>query len=304
MPSDAWTGGCGIGLKGFAPHQNVLGMMILLTSPAVLFSSLKILNVKFQRSEIINFNFVQSTPLLSVSYLLLLLLNVYLLILTQSRASVISVFLMVAVFLVLKINWKVLIVSGLILFIAISILFFISPKVKTSVVDYIYKTEKEIGDRRTSQLAATISAAKHGGLIGLGYGISDPQNILPGIVPEGKRYYREKMVSILALIEEVGVIGLALFLAIIGYVFWKLGRRISWNKIRSIGKAVSNSTEVAAMFSVLVGLCFHAQIEGWWLGAGSWQFVLFFTIIGYSIATSTNSSTYIKIKNENAKKFN
>ncbi len=37
QPADAWTGGCGIGFMGFAPHQNTLGMMILLTIPSVLF---------------------------------------------------------------------------------------------------------------------------------------------------------------------------------------------------------------------------------------------------------------------------
>ena len=70
QPADAWTGGCGIGFMGFAPHQNTLGMMILLTIPAVLFPSLKILNVKFQKSEIINSDFVHVSLLSSISYLL------------------------------------------------------------------------------------------------------------------------------------------------------------------------------------------------------------------------------------------
>ena len=209
QPSDAWTGGCGIGFKGFAPHQNVLGMMILLTIPSVLFPVFSFLSRRsFAKPDISRFTF----------HSILLLLNLYILILTQSRASVMSVLLMVVTFVIFTINWKILITTGLTLVLFIAALFFASPEIKTSVTDYIFKTENTIGDRRSTQIKATVSAAQHGGLIGLGYGISDPKNIL-GDVEEGKRYYREKMISVLALVEEVGVIGLAFFLAIIGYVF-------------------------------------------------------------------------------------
>ncbi|HAB52859.1 MAG: hypothetical protein A2315_15865 [Ignavibacteria bacterium RIFOXYB2_FULL_35_12] len=275
QPADAWTGGCGIGFMGFAPHQNTLGMMILLTIPAVLFPSLKILNVKFQKSEIINSDFVHVSLLSSISYLLLLLLNIYLLILTQSRGSIISILLMIITFLIFTINWKLLITSGLTLVLFITALFFASPQIRTSVTDYVFKTETVIGDRRTSQIKATLSAAQHGGLIGLGYGISDPQNVIPSEVQAGTRYYREKMISVLALVEEVGVVGLGLFLAIIGYVLWGL--------INAKGKMLNDKWEGAFMIAVLVALSFDAQVEAWWLGAGSWQFCLFFAIIGCSI---------------------
>ena len=147
------------------------------------------------------------------------------------------------------------------------------------ITDYVFKTESTIGDRRSTQINATISAAIHGGLNGLGYGISDPENVINKDIVEGKRYYREKMISVLALIEEVGLIGMGLFLAIIGYVFWGL--------INAKGKILNNKLEIinvkleaAFMIAVLIGLSFNAQIEGWWLGAGSWQFLLFFMFLG------------------------
>ncbi len=206
----------------------------------------------------------------------------------------------------------------------IAALFLASPQIKSSVTDYIYKTENTIGDRRSTQLEATISAAKHGGLIGLGYGISDPKNIIERDKVVGQRYYREKMISVLALVEEVGVIGLILFLAIIGYVFWLLFRTFNpHSSIHSFsvkgrsqseadvpleqtsgglfrGQHSTGKWKSSFLIAVLVGLCFNAQIEGWWLGAGSWQFLLFFTIIGYSIAITSNSNRYNKINNENA----
>ena len=83
------------------------------------------------------------------------------------------------------------------------------------------------------------------------------------------------MISVLALVEEVGVVGLGLFLAIIGYVLWGL--------INAKGKMLNDKWEGAFMIAVLVALSFDAQVEAWWLGAGSWQFCLFFAIIGCSI---------------------
>ena len=317
QPADAWTGGCGIGFKGFAPHQNVLGMMILLTIPSVLLPAFSILKLKFKKNYFINFDQIQFSLLSTIFYLLLLFLNIYILILTQSRGSVMSVLLMVVTFVIFTINWKILITTGLTLVLFIAALFFASPEIKTSVTDYIFKTENTIGDRRSTQINATISAAKNGGLIGLGYGISDPKNIL-GDVEEGKRYYREKMISVLALIEEVGVIGLAFFLAVIGYVLWLL---FSTFKIQSdaaaktrssihssihpyetvtlsLSKGIQHSAfnirhslvglESAFMIAVLVALSFDAQIEGWWLGAGSWQFFLFFSLVGNALATEYN----------------
>ena len=322
QPADAWTGGCGIGFKGFAPHQNVLGMMILLTIPSVLLPAFSILKLKFKKNYFINFDQIQFSLLSTIFYLLLLFLNIYILILTQSRGSVMSVLLMVVTFVIFTINWKILITTGLTLVLFIAALFFASPEIKTSVTDYIFKTENTIGDRRSTQINATISAAKNGGLIGLGYGISDPKNIL-GDVEEGKRYYREKMISVLALVEEVGVIGLILFLAIIGYVFLLLLKTFKTVTL-SLSKGIQHSSihpyetvtlslacpvltgskgiqhsafnirhslvglESAFMIAVLVALSFDAQIEGWWLGAGSWQFFLFFSLVGNALATEYN----------------
>lgn len=291
LPADAWTGGCGIGFMGFAPHQNTLGMMILLTIPSVLFPAVSFLKIKLKKTKepnpstfhISRLTFFHYTLLSSIFYLLLFLLNLYLLILTQSRASVMSVLLMVVTFVIFTINWKLLITFGLTMVLFIAALFFVSPQIKTSVADYVFKTETTIGDRRSTQVKATLSAAKHGGLIGLGYGISDPKNINKKDLQEGKRYYREKMISVLALVEEVGVIGLGLFLAILGYALWQMVKIVRCKR-GDVKRERSNiRMEAAFMIAVLVGLCFDAQFEAWWLGAGSWQFLLFFMLFGFAV---------------------
>lgn len=277
-PENSWTGGCGIGFKGYAPHQNTLGMMILFTIPPVLFRTITSFSKKF-------FNYFSASSkkkyelTQSILFLILLTSNVYLLILSHSRASVLSLLLIIVTFLLFSLRWKIFLTSSLMSIIFISALFFLIPDFGNKVVNYAFKTEKNIGERRFSQLEATIAAAKNGGIIGLGYGISDPKNILPQDNPSKKRYYREKMVSILALVEEVGIIGLFLFLILVGYVFARLLRLISKDL------HLHNEIKVAAKFmlAVLLGLSLNAQIEGWWLGSGSWQFLLFFTIIGSSL---------------------
>lgn len=277
-PENSWTGGCGIGFMGYAPHQNVLGMMILFTIPPVLFRTITSFNKKFFNyfSTSVKKKYKLTLPIL---FLTLLTSNVYLIILTHSRASVLSLLIIIITFLFFSFKWKIFSTTSLILIIFISALFFLIPDFGNRAINYAFKTEKNIGERRFSQLEATIAAAKNGGIIGLGYGISDPQNILPRDNPSDKRYYREKMVSVLALIEEVGIIGLLLFLVLVGYVFARLLRLISLDLLSQ------NEIKTAAKFmlAVLWGLSLNAQIEGWWLGPGSWQFLLFFTIIGSSL---------------------
>ena len=300
QPTDAWTGGCGIGFMGFAPHQNTLGMMILLTIPSVLFPVFSFLSRRsFAEPDLSRRNLVKPDVSRLTFHSLLLLLNIYLLILTQSRGSVISVLLIIVTFLLFTINWKLLITAGLTLVICITALFFVSSQIKTALTDYVFKTEKTIGDRRSTQLEATISAAKNGALIGLGYGISDPNNINQKDFREETRYYREKMISVLALIEEVGVIGLSLFLIIIGYVFLLLFKTFkkpapsaSGGSFR--GQNSAGKWEAALMIAVLVGFSFHAQIEGWWPGSGSSPFLFFFQMLGNAIAIISNLPLMVK----------
>lgn len=289
-PENSWTGGCGIGFMGYAPHQNILGMMILFTIPPVLFRTFAYFSKNFFNyfSHSNKKNYVIMPPIL---FFILLTSNVYLIILSHSRASVLSLLLIIVTFVLFSFKWKIFLTSSLILIIFISALFFVIPDFGNKAINYALKTEKNIGERRYSQLEATIAAAKNGGIIGLGYGISDPKNILPKDNPSEKRYYREKMISILALVEEVGIIGLILFLTLIGYVYARLLSLISMD-LHS-----NDEIKVAAkfIFTVLLGLSLNAQIEGWWLGPGSWQFLLFFTIIGSSLGI-INRAQSLKIQ--------
>jgi hypothetical protein len=44
------------------------------------------------------------------------------------------------------------------------------------------------------------------------------------------------------------------------------------------------------MICVLLGMCLHAQLEGWWLGVGSVQFPLFMGVVGIAVGMFRNNS--------------
>ena len=76
------------------------------------------------------------------------------------------------------------------------------------------KGEGEFGSSRYLLFESSYNAASEGGFFGLGYGISHPQikSLGAGDHYESCRFIREKGNSVLAMIEEVGIVGLILFL--------------------------------------------------------------------------------------------
>jgi hypothetical protein len=130
------------------------------------------------------------------------------------------------------------------------------------------------------------NAALNGGLTGLGYGISDPHILFPGSGShyEGERYVREKGNSVLALIEETGMIGLLLFVIPIGYVLISQKSDLA---IRDQNSGVRYQS--AIIKSVLIALVVHAQFEAWWVGVGSIHLPLFYFYLGTAAVFKTGT---------------
>lgn len=297
LPSDAWTGGCGIGFKGFAPHQNTFGMMLLFTIPSVIFSLIILVRTLFSGGVNENKKSNPNLILKIIFYSILSLLNIYFLIISHSRASILSLLVIAAVFLSLVFRLKIFlsIVFSAGIFIA-AVLFFI-PEINKQAIEYVYKTENKFGDRRAWLVKHTITAALNGGMIGLGYGVSDPQFKPPDFkIIDGQRYYREKVVGALALVEEVGIIGLGIYLSFLGYILLNLLKTIVRYKKQKIITDNFGGLKHSFLFSVIIGLVFNTQIEAWWQGAGSWQFFLFFLIVGSALAHVSFYKSDLKIE--------
>lgn len=258
IPFDYWAG-YGFGLKSFWGHQNTLASLIIFTIPGIFILPLKNKKIKL----IITF--------------ILFVLNIYILILTHSRTSLAVLLSSIIFYAILIKNLKFFGVVML-LYICITILYFTNNDFHSIFNNYLFKTESSLLDRKKSTILPSYEAAGHGKLKGLGFGVSDStvlQNLHLNLTYhfEGTRLVREKTVSIFALIEETGWIGLILYFIFIGYLFY-LSFITYWK----------NKDWVSAlMICVLVGMCIHAQLEGWWLGVGSVQFPLFMGVAGIAV---------------------
>ncbi len=334
VPKDSWSGGNGMGFMGLASHQNILGAAILFTIPAPMFLLIERLNewkinskFKIQNSKIIFFA-------------LLLIFNFSFLILTDSRASILSFLLIVGLILYNIINLKIFLILTSVFCLLTSVIYFL-PVTHNTMHDFLFKNETFFGDHRYFMYGDSFRAALDGGFTGLGYGVSDPaiHNAANGShyenMPEwmlrmgnvistepsreksyknsneNKIYIREKGNSVLAMVEETGMIGLIIFLLPVGYLLSKL-------KIQNSKFKISRATDIAfleltdnklqtthnklkpvtdnqqtlssnqypvtsiqyILFASICAFILHGMFEAWWVGAGSFELPVFMVYIG------------------------
>jgi len=266
IPADSWTGGHGKGFMGFAGHQNTLASAILFTIPAVI-------------------NKIPSLVGNKKGWLILLLfLNLLILLLTYSRASILALVCGVIIFLILNKKWNMLIYSSTVILVVFFMIYF-SSFLSNKANELIKKDFPAFFSSREWLWEPSYRAALNGGLIGLGYGISDPAIILTGTGShyEGERYVREKGNSFLALIEEVGIVGLILFLLPIWYLLkHQKAKSLEQSDTSSINHQPSTIFHfpTSIIISILAALTIHAQFEAWMVGVGSIQLPLFFIYFG------------------------
>jgi cell division protein FtsW (lipid II flippase) len=258
IPIDYWAG-YGFGLKSFWAHQNTLGSLIVFTISGIFFIPLN--NKKIGL----------------IITLILFLFNIYILILTHSRTSL--VVLLISVFLYALLTKRLKLLGALLIIFTFITAFYFGNKDFHSIINnYLFKTEVSFLDRKKPNLLATYEAAGHGGWKGLGFGVSDNtvlENLQLNLTYhfEGVRLVREKGVSVFALVEETGWVGLLLFLLFVGYLF----------HLAFLTYLKTKDWTSALMICVLFGMCLHAQLEGWWPGVGSVQFPLFMGVAGIAV---------------------
>lgn len=285
VPANRWSGGIGIGFMGFAGHQNILAAAILLTSPGAFYFLLKSRQLRIESAGSTKSVF---SDLITHRWMLYLVIiaNVFFLIISYSRASILSFFLGIIVYLILIKSYKALIVSAIV-GVTLTIMFLTISPINASITRILSKDGGSIFSRRAILWQPSIEAAKLGGLFGFGYGISVPQiktPVLTGSHYENGRYIREKGNSVFALLEETGWLGLFLFLvpiAVSSRNFFKYRKTLSSsfagnNKLKFKSNDFITSS---ILLSSLVALFVHAQFEGWWSGVGSIELPILYVIL-------------------------
>jgi O-antigen ligase len=260
IPEDRWTGGNGLGFMGFAGHQNILAAAMLFTLPGIVAKGVE----HSATSRISRLSF----------FVLLLTSNLLLLLLTYSRAAILALVIGFLVYLIITKSKKILAIlfsiTALIL-----IFYFTIPFIQNSIDSILNKDGGKLLGRRMILWEPSLEAAKQGSIFGLGYGVSAPDIKTPiktGSHYEDGRYVREKGNSILAMIEETGIVGLILFFL---PVFWFLRKFSIFNFQFSIQEKRKNNYTLYIINCTLLAMLVHSQFEAWWVGVGSITLPLF-----------------------------
>lgn len=260
VPESSWELNPIWRFKGFAQHQNTLGALILFTSLPLMWNL-----------------FLKKTNIFQI---LLLLINSVILIVTFSRASILS-FLLIIVVLTIRLKFTLFLkILGTVV-VLISILLLIKPQLVIKPINHIvYKGSYSAYSTREKLFDDSFHSAINGGLLGLGYGVSNPQIKNP-INIGGSNSIREKGNSILALIEETGVVGFFLFLLPMLYF------------LKSIGlKKVFADKMLFSLVTLYSSLLLHSQFEAWLGGVSSFQLFVYFVLLG-SLSNDFYSSKFV-----------
>jgi O-antigen ligase len=264
IPVDSWTGGNGLGFMGFAGHQNTLAAAILFTFPGIVAKGLEQSAKRLGQSA----KGKASSVFRLSSYFLLLTFDFSLLVITYSRAAILAFAIGIITYLIITKSKKVLSFLFSII-VLVLVLYFTIPVIQNSIHGVLNKDGGNILDRRTVLWEPSLEAAKLGGIFGLGYGVSAPDIKTPistGSHYEDRRYVREKGNSVLAMVEETGLIGLMLFLLPIILLIRKFSML---NAQSSIKEKLKNNYSFLILNSSLAALLLHSQFEAWWVGVGS-----------------------------------
>lgn len=127
------------------------------------------------------------------------------------------------------------------------------------------------------------AAAEKGGLFGVGYGVSVGDTSFQGGLT-AQTYGREKGNTQLAIVEETGVVGLALYCLLLAILFTRLVSAYLREKASDMKIALGIVTGCLAGFTV------EGLAEAWWVAPGSAESVYFWGLAGVGLGLTQISA--------------
>jgi O-antigen ligase len=253
--------------RGMCGNSNALGASIVLTSPWVIYELKKSWNMRWRRRWLL---------MLAASIIVVMFA-------THSRAALCA-FLILPAFATrqLKLGRKIAL-AYFFLIVLVATYIFKPESFDVLYHSYVAKRSDSILASRGNQMEDSWDAAKQGGVFGEGFGVS------VGV----SRYWdwttfsrvsREKGNSVLAIVEETGVVGLSFYIALLVAVYLAF-RRLS-RTMDPDQKLIAN----IAMGYFLAALI-HGQFEAWFLSFGP-DVSVYWGTIGMALGGMTRKATY------------
>lgn len=252
--------------RGLTQNPNFLGILILCCLPLALW------NLYASRGK--SWSQIRSYAVITI--IMAILLNTY------SRASILACSVLFMFFLFG--NGMRRYSVAILVFTTVSISFFLAFPEKVQLLEtrYIYKGVASAGsvfDSREHIWDKSLQGARQGGIFGIGFGASAGfTNFTSGL--KSSMYGREKGNSTLAIIEEVGLLGLVLYCVMTCLIVFQLVRALS------ISRSADDRMLLSLSLGLIIALTLNAQFEAWLIspGAAATPILWAFTGMGLAIA--------------------
>ena len=248
--------------QGLSGNPNMLGSILMMSLPVVLW----MMYSRWGRMP-------ERWLWLAVVALVLLLLG-----LANSRAAILgSICIGLAFLVALPLRHRVGVISAVV--VGIVALFLAKPELIAQAEHrYVYKGSDEEGILYTRERVweESFELAKEGGLVGAGYGVTIGAGSFQGGL-SAVGYGREKGNSQLAIWEETGLVGLALYGVLLFALFLELARGMRY------ARGAADRVMLLLLIGALVGICVMSVFEAWWVAPGSPEAVWFWATAGVAL---------------------
>lgn len=251
-------------------NANSLGAFIPLTAPVLLF--------QFSESS-------RKAPLIRALIGALTVGFLVFLIMSRSRGGIIATFVGCAWWLYFsyrKVFWRFVVgalLTGVILFA------YFPAYVESMNRVYVQKGSSYVLRSRGKVLEETWEAAKESPVIGVGFGVSKGYSEDWEFGFESRGMGREKMNSILATVEEVGIVGATFLLFPLAWVVVTSARRLLL--IRRFHPSAPEFWKVLTLSACLIGGLTNSLSEAWLTSAGFFSAIMFWLIFSVLAARLT-----------------
>lgn len=251
-------------LRGLCPNANTLGNLLAESLPYPIFAAYR----AYAREP------KHAIPWIGWGIACLIL--TLFLVLTGSRSAALCAICIISGFAVAVSRIRTLSVAGLVVFAVVAAGIAMPGSLGAElrpVAQFFTKGHPGLLYSRERVWRTSLEHAVKGGSLGLGLGVSANGGNFKGGLTTAE-YGREKGNSQLAIVEETGLIGLTIYLALLSSLFFCLLR----------GARLTDSREarlqLLLLTGLLAGLTTESVFEAWWTSPGSFESIAFWAAAG------------------------